>query len=165
MAPVFGRKCATHRLPIALALDLDSSGSEKCMFMKISAHLQQLSQHVDDIVPQPAHNSQIKARSVEGAVAGEVGSERHQPHSALGAYGGYCGMGLGIAGAGWRPAERMGSQERVRPPARERARPPGRKTTEVAAQVRARPPARERVRPPGRKTAEAAARGCWRHPC
>ena len=65
MAPVFGRNCATHRLPIALVLDLESSGSEKCMFMMLSAHLQQLSQQVDDIVPQPAHTSQINVRSVE----------------------------------------------------------------------------------------------------
>ena len=74
MAPVFGRNCATHRLPIALVLDLDSSGSEKCMFMKLSAHLQQLSQHMEDIVPQPAHNSQIKAQSVERAVAASHGA-------------------------------------------------------------------------------------------
>jgi hypothetical protein len=62
MAPVFGRNCAAHHLEIALVLDLDRSGSEKCMFMMLSAHLQQLSQHVDDVVPHPAHTSQIKVR-------------------------------------------------------------------------------------------------------
>jgi hypothetical protein len=74
MAPVFGRNCAAHRLPIALVLDLDSSGSEQCMFMMLSAHLQQLSLHVDDVVPQPAHISQIKARSVERAMRASHGT-------------------------------------------------------------------------------------------
>ena len=76
MAPVFGRNCAAHRLPIALVLDLDSSSFEKCMFMMLSAHLQQLSQHWDDVVPQPAHTSQIKARSVERAVVVSHGATR-----------------------------------------------------------------------------------------
>ena len=76
MAPVFGRNCAAHRLPISLVLDLDSSGSEQCMFMMLSAHLQQLSQHVDDVVPQPAHISQIKARSVERAMRASHGATR-----------------------------------------------------------------------------------------
>ena len=62
MTPVLGRVCAAHRLLRAQVLDLDSSGSETPMFMKLSAHLQQLSQHIIDVVPHPAHNSQIKAR-------------------------------------------------------------------------------------------------------
>ena len=76
MAPEFGRNYAAHHLLIALVLDLGSSGSEKCMFMKLSAHLQQLSQHVDDIVPQPVHTSQIKARSVERAMSASHGATR-----------------------------------------------------------------------------------------
>ena len=70
MAPVFGRNCAVHRLPIALVLDLDSSGSETTVFMKPSDDLQQLLQHIGDVVPQPANTSQIKARSSEQAVCG-----------------------------------------------------------------------------------------------
>ena len=42
--------------------------------MKLSAHLQQLSQHIGDVVPQPAHTSQIKARSVERAVGASHGT-------------------------------------------------------------------------------------------
>ena len=68
MTPVSGRVCAAHHLPTALVLDLDSSGSETPMFMMLSDHLLQLSQHIGDVVPQPAHTSQIKARSVERAV-------------------------------------------------------------------------------------------------
>jgi hypothetical protein len=50
MAPVFGRVCTAHRLPIVLVLDLNSSGSETSVFMKLSVHLQQLSQHIIDVV-------------------------------------------------------------------------------------------------------------------
>ena len=75
MAPVFGRNCAAHRLPIALVLDLESSGSEKCMFMMLSAHLQQLSQHVDNVVPQPEHSSQFDARPVDRRAHHGAGAE------------------------------------------------------------------------------------------
>jgi hypothetical protein len=62
MTPASGQVCAAHRFPTALVLDLHSSGSETPIFMKLSAHLQQLSQHIIDVDPHPAHNSQIKAR-------------------------------------------------------------------------------------------------------
>jgi hypothetical protein len=76
MAPIFGRVCAAHRLPTVLVLDLDSSGSEPPMLMKLSSHLQQLSQHIIDVVPQPAHNSQSVARSVERAIAASHATTR-----------------------------------------------------------------------------------------
>ena len=65
MTPVLGRVCAAHRLLRAQVLDLDSSGSETPMFMKLSDHLQQLTQHIDHDVPLPAHRSQSAVRSVE----------------------------------------------------------------------------------------------------
>ena len=74
MTPVSGRVCAAHHLPTALVLDLDSSGSETPMFMMLSDHLLQLSQHIGDVVPQPAHTSQIKARSVERAAGVSQGT-------------------------------------------------------------------------------------------
>jgi hypothetical protein len=73
MTTVIGRICAAYRLPTAQELVLDSSGSETPMFMKLPHHLQQLSHHIEDIVPQPAHNSQIIVRSVERAVGASHG--------------------------------------------------------------------------------------------
>ena len=47
---------------------------EMPMFMKLSAHLQQLSRHIGDIVPLPAHTSQSGARSVERALGASHGT-------------------------------------------------------------------------------------------
>ena len=44
------------------------------MFLKLRDDLQQLSQHIDDVVPQPAHTSQIRARSVERAMRASHGA-------------------------------------------------------------------------------------------
>ena len=74
MTPVFGRVCAAHRLPTALVLDLDSSGSEAPMFMKLTDALQRLMQQVEDAVPQPEHKSQMGARSVVQAMRASHGT-------------------------------------------------------------------------------------------
>jgi hypothetical protein len=42
--------------------------------MKLSDDVQQLSQHIGDVVPQPAHTSQIKARSEERAMRASHGA-------------------------------------------------------------------------------------------
>ena len=76
MPPVYGRIFAAHHLPTAWELGLDCSGSTTPMFMKVSAHLQQLSQHIIDVVPQPAHKSQSVARSVERAMRAIHGTTR-----------------------------------------------------------------------------------------
>ena len=39
------------------------------MLLKLSNDLQQLSQHIGDVVPQPAHTSQSAAQSAERAMA------------------------------------------------------------------------------------------------
>jgi hypothetical protein len=36
------------------------------MFMMLIDHLEQLSWHIDDVVPQPAHKSQLAAWSADG---------------------------------------------------------------------------------------------------
>ena len=59
-----GRVCAAHRLPIASELDLCSSDLRTPKYLK----LRQLSQHIIDVVPQPAHKSQSVARSVKQAM-------------------------------------------------------------------------------------------------
>ena len=74
MTPVLGQVYAAHRLPTAQVLDQDSSGSDMCMFMKLFSDLQQLSQHIDDVIPQPAHNSQSSASSVERAMGASHGA-------------------------------------------------------------------------------------------
>ena len=66
MAPVLGLVCAAHHLTRAWALHLDSSGTnmgtKTTLFMKLRDDLQQLSQHIGDVVPQSAHTSQIEAQ-------------------------------------------------------------------------------------------------------
>ena len=42
--------------------------------MKLTDHLQQLSQHIDAIVPQPEHKSQLGAASVERAMGASHGT-------------------------------------------------------------------------------------------
>ena len=59
-----GRVCAAHRLPIASELDLCSSDLRTPKYLK----LRQLSQHIINVVPQPAHKSQSVARSVKQAM-------------------------------------------------------------------------------------------------
>ena len=65
LASVSSQVCAAHRLPSASELDLDSSGHEPPVLMKLSHHLLWLSHHIGDDVPQPEHKSQSGARSVE----------------------------------------------------------------------------------------------------
>ena len=60
--PVLRRVRAAHRLLTAQLLVLDGSGSETPMFMKLSDHLLWLSQHNGNVVPQPAHSSQIEGQ-------------------------------------------------------------------------------------------------------
>ena len=74
MARVCRRICATHHLQIRWELEPDSRGSKRLMLMKLSAHLQQLSQHIGDIVPQPAHTSQSVVVSVERAMGASHGT-------------------------------------------------------------------------------------------
>ena len=69
MAPVLWLACAAHHLPTAWVLHLDSSGSETTLFMKLRDDLQQLLQHIGNVVPQPAHICQSAARSAERAMA------------------------------------------------------------------------------------------------
>ena len=70
MAPVVGRVCAAHRLPTAWELDLCSSDLRTPKYLK----LRQLSQHIDDVVPQPAHKSQSVERSVKRAMRASYGA-------------------------------------------------------------------------------------------
>ena len=71
---VSSQVCAAHRLPSAPELDMDSSGHEPPVLMKLSHHLLWLSHHIGDDVPQPAHKSQSGARSVERAVGASHGT-------------------------------------------------------------------------------------------
>ena len=57
-----------HHLPIAQERDLDGSGLETPMFMKLTDALQRLMQHVEDAVPQPEHKCQTGTRSVVQAM-------------------------------------------------------------------------------------------------
>ena len=56
---VASQVCAAYRLLVAWELDRDGSGLNVPMFLKPTDHLEQLSQHLGDVIPQPAHISQI----------------------------------------------------------------------------------------------------------
>ena len=60
MPCVGGRFHAAHRLPTARELELGSSGLRVPRFMRLTHHLWQLSQHIGNVVPQPAHTSQSR---------------------------------------------------------------------------------------------------------
>ena len=62
------RVCAAHMLEIAREHEPRTSALGDLMFLRPRDDLQQLSQHIGDVIPQPAHTSQIKARSVERAM-------------------------------------------------------------------------------------------------
>ena len=62
------RVCAVHLLPTAREHEPCISALGDFMFLRPRDDLQQLSQHIGDVIPQPAHTSQIKARSVERAM-------------------------------------------------------------------------------------------------
>ena len=74
MTSVTSQVYAAHRLLTSWELDLECSGRWVPMIMKLPHHLQHLSQHIGDAVPQPAHISQIKARSVERAMRASHGA-------------------------------------------------------------------------------------------
>ena len=74
MTSVTSQVSTAHRLLTSWELDLECSGRRGPMIMKLPHHLQQLSQHIGDAVPQPAHISQIKARSVERAMRASHGA-------------------------------------------------------------------------------------------
>jgi hypothetical protein len=63
-----------HHLPIAQERDLDGSGLETPMFMKLTDALQRLMQHVEDAVPQPEHKCQTGTRSVVQAMRASHGT-------------------------------------------------------------------------------------------
>ena len=71
---VGGRVHASHRLPTSWDIDLERSVLKAPVFMKVPHHVWQLWQHVEDVVPQPAHKSQSAARSVERAMAASHGT-------------------------------------------------------------------------------------------
>ena len=58
------RVCAAHMLEIAREHEPCTSALGDLMFLRPRDDLQQLSQYIGDVIPQPAHTSQIKARSV-----------------------------------------------------------------------------------------------------
>ena len=68
MAWADGRDCAAHMLPIAWEHEPRASNLGDLMFLRPRDDLEQPSQYIDDVVPQPAHTSQIKARSIERAM-------------------------------------------------------------------------------------------------
>ena len=68
MVWVGGRICAAHRLPTAGEHESSSSRLIYPMFLMPRDDLEQLSQHIDDDIPQPAHTSHSAARSVERAM-------------------------------------------------------------------------------------------------
>ena len=70
MASFTSQVCAVHRLPTVQEIDLDGSQLNASVFMKLS---QKLLQHIDNIVPQPAHSSHLVAWSVERAVRASYG--------------------------------------------------------------------------------------------
>ena len=74
MAGVGGRICAAHRLPKAREQEPSSSGCSDAMYLMPRDDLQQLSQHIDDIVPQPEHTNQTGAQSVEQAMRASHGT-------------------------------------------------------------------------------------------
>ena len=74
MAWVGGRVCAAHMFPTARERESCTSVLEDLMFLRPRDDLQQLSQHIGDTVPIPAHTSQIKALSVERAVGASHGT-------------------------------------------------------------------------------------------
>ena len=74
MAWVGGRVCAAHMFPTARERESCTSVLEDLMFLRPRDDLQQLSQHIGNVVPQPAHISQIKARSVERAMRASHGT-------------------------------------------------------------------------------------------
>ena len=76
MPLVGGRVHASHRLPTSWDIDLERSVLKAPVFMKVPHHVRQLWQHVEDVVPQPAHKSQSAARSVERAMAASHGTTR-----------------------------------------------------------------------------------------
>ena len=68
------RVCAAHMLEIARQHEPRTSALGYLMFLRPRDDLQQLSQHIGNVVPQPAHISQIKARSVERAMRASHGA-------------------------------------------------------------------------------------------
>ena len=74
MTSVIRQVCAAHHLLVAWELDLDGSGFERRMLMKLRSDLEQLSRHIGDDVPQPAHKSQSGAVSVERAMGASHGT-------------------------------------------------------------------------------------------
>ena len=73
---VGGRICAAHRSQTAREHEPSSSRLINTMFLMPRDDLQQLSQHIDHDVPQPAHTSQLAARSVERAMRASHGAAR-----------------------------------------------------------------------------------------
>ena len=76
MASLIGRVCAAYRLQTAQELGLDSSGLKTPEYLKFSLALQQLSQHMSVVVPQPEQTSQSSASSIERAVGASHGGTR-----------------------------------------------------------------------------------------
>ena len=74
MTSVIRQVCAAHHLLVAWELDLDGSGFERRMLMKLRSDLEQLSRHIGDDVPQPAHKSQSGAWSVKRAIGASHGT-------------------------------------------------------------------------------------------
>ena len=76
MTWVGGRICAAHLLLTAQEHKPSSSEVKEPMLLMPRDDLQQLSQHIDHDVPQPAHTSQLAARSVERAMRASHGAAR-----------------------------------------------------------------------------------------
>ena len=74
MASLIGRLCAAYRSQIIQELGLGSSRLETPRYLKITAAFQQLSHHIGDLVPQPAHSNQSGSWSVEQAMAASHGA-------------------------------------------------------------------------------------------
>ena len=74
MSSLIGRVCAAYRLQTAQELGLGSSGLKTPRYLKIIAAFQQLSHHIGDLVPQPAHRKQSGSSSVEGAMGAGYGA-------------------------------------------------------------------------------------------
>ena len=74
MPSAMWRVCAAHRLLTARDLGLACCGLKTPGFLKLWLALQQLSQHIGDVVPQPEPKSQTGARSVERAMRASHGT-------------------------------------------------------------------------------------------
>ena len=68
------RVCAAHMLEIAREHEPRTSALGDLMFLRPRDDLQQLSQHIEDDVPFPAHKSQSVARSFERAMGASHGA-------------------------------------------------------------------------------------------